>query len=191
MTESDDPVTIGLIVAGGVMTAEGQRQAGEAANVQAKNEARIAEFNAKVAERQGQAEAAAITEKAKRQEREGRRLIGAQKAAIAKSGVDFSGSTLSVLAETATELERDRLTILRESILAGQRGESRALGLGLEAEAAKTRGKALQRAGRTKAIGTLLATAGAARGSIGKKPPAANQAGSPGGFFESRGIGLA
>jgi hypothetical protein len=163
METSDDPITIGLIVAGGIVTAEGQRKEGEAQNVQAQNEALIAEFNAKVAKRQGEAEAAAAIEKARKQEREGRAFKARQRAAIGKSGVDFSGSTLSVLVDTASELERDRLTLIREGMLAKQRGVSRAAGLGLEASAARTRGKALKRAGKTKAIGTLLSTGGAAR----------------------------
>jgi hypothetical protein len=164
MVESDDPVTIGLMVAGGVVQARAQQQAGEAQNIQAQNEARIAEFNAQVARRQGEAEAAALEAKARRQAKKGERVIGTARAAIGKSGVAFSGSTLAVLADTATELERDRLTILRESILARQRGESRAAGLGLEAQAARTRGKALKRAGKTKALGTLLSAGGKAAG---------------------------
>ena len=167
-----DPITIGLIIAGGVITAKGQADAGKAQNTQAKNEARIAEFNAGVARRQGDAEQAARVEAAKKQEREGKALKGRQIATIGKSGVDFSGSTLSVLVDTASELERDRLTILREGKLAKQRGESRSAGLVLEADAARIRGKALQKAGKTKAIGTLLSTAGAASGAAnsGKSP---------------------
>lgn len=175
MDTSDDPITIGLIVAGGVLTAKGQAEAGAAQQGQAENEARIAEFNAKVAKRQGEAEAAAAIEKARRRAREGEAFKAKQRAAIGVSGVDFSGSTLTVLADTATELERDRLTIVREGILAKQRGESRAAGLGLEADAARIRGKALAKAGKTKALGTLLSTAGSV-GSVTNKPTGPSRA---------------
>ena len=152
----------GITLAGGIMRSQGQRQAAGAAETQGENERRIAEYNAKVAERDAEAERQAAVAKARKQEKEGTALKAKQRAMYAGSGVEVSGSSLAVLADAAIELEHDRLTILREGFLAKQRGESRAAGLRMEGAAAKQRGKAKSKALKKQATGTLLTSIGSA-----------------------------
>ena len=97
-------ITIGLIIAGGTLTAVSQVQQGRAARQAGRTQEAIAQRNALLAERQAEAEQQAAVEEAKRQEREGEALKGKQRAAIAKSGVLARGTPLSVLVETAEVL---------------------------------------------------------------------------------------
>ena len=154
-----DPITI-LLIAGGSLVAASQVQQGRAARQTGRTQEAIAQRNALLAERQAEAEQQAAVEAAKQQEREGKALKGRQRAAIAKAGVLSRGTPLSVLVETAENLEADRLTILREGAISaaqrrGQAGIFRAQGA-----AAKARGKAAGRAANLAAAGTILTTAG-------------------------------
>ena len=156
-----DPITIALIV-GGSLTAAGQIQQGRAAKAAGETQEAIAQRNALLAERQAEAEQQAAAREALQQERQGRALKGSQRAAIAKAGVQARGTPLSLIVETAENLEADRLNILREgaitaSQLKGQAGVFRAQGA-----AAAARGKAASRASRLAATGTILTTIGTA-----------------------------
>jgi hypothetical protein len=163
METSDDPITVGLIVAGGVLTAKGQIEQGRAARQAGKDQQAIAERNALLAERQAEAERQAAAAQAVQQQKEGRALKGRQKAAFAKSGVDITrGTPLSVLVETAENLEADRLTILREGAISASQRKGQADVLRAQGASAAARGKAASRASKLAAAGTLLTTAGTA-----------------------------
>ncbi len=86
-----------------------------------------ANFNAKLAERQGEADMAAAEAEADKTSRDVRRVIGTQRAQFAKAGVRGDvGTPAAVMADTAAEGERDVQTILRGGRLARQAAQGRA-----------------------------------------------------------------
>ena len=155
-----EALVVPAIIAGGTLTAVSQVRQGRAAAAQGRAQAAIAARNAQLAERQAEQERVAAAAEALKQERAGKALKGRQRALFAKSGVELRGTPLSVIVDTATELEADRLTILREgAVRAGTRkaqaGIFRAQGV-----SAKARGRAAKRASILTAVGTGLSTVG-------------------------------
>jgi len=73
-----------------------------------KNEIATAKINARLAEREGESQAARIREKA-------RRLAGENRAMAGASGVDISGSFLDALADSDIDAELDAQTALWNS----------------------------------------------------------------------------
>ena len=147
-------------IAGGTIATVATVQQGRAAEAQGKFQEQIAIRNAQQAQREAEGRRQAAAELAIQKEREGRRLRGRQRALFAKSGVELRGSPLSVLVETAQDIEADRLTILREGALSASSDEFRAGILRAEGSAAKQRGKAAKRASVLSAVGQGLSTAG-------------------------------
>ena len=184
MTESDDPITIalvgtkavaatgaaatpGLIGFGGQVTAAGAIgaagigigaysgiQQGRAAAAQGSFQQKIANRNAQQAELEAEGKRQAAAEAAIQRERQGRALKGSQVAKFAKSGVSMRGSPLSVLVQTAQDIEADRLTILREGAIGASTDEFRAGILRAEGSAAKSRGLASKRGSILSAVGS-------------------------------------
>ena len=150
-----------VAVAGITVSAVGQIEAGKAAEKQGKFQEQIAIRNAEQAQREAEGKRQAAAEAAIQKERQGRALRGKQRAMFAKSGVELRGSPLSVLVETAQDIEADRLTILREGAIAGATDEYRAGIMRAEGSAAKKRGQAAKRASVLSAVGGGM-TSGAA-----------------------------
>lgn len=161
MTESDDPITIALVV-GGALTAKSQIDQGRAAKQAGRDQQAINNRNALLAERQAEAEQQAAVAAARKQEKEGRALQGRQRAVIAKSGVQAIGTPLSVVVATAENLEADKLNILREGSISAAQRRGQADILRFQGAAAKKRGKAASRASKLAAAGTILTTVGVA-----------------------------
>ncbi len=156
-------VAVSAIIVGGGIQAYGQYQAGKAAEAQGKAEQQIAEYNAKLKEREAAAELERSRAAAERFEREGEALQGTQVVTLAKGGVLTTvGTPALLLEETAQELEADRMQILREGFLAQSFRETEAGGLRFEGRAALARGRNIRRASTLQAGGTLLTTAGTA-----------------------------
>lgn len=93
---------------------------------QASSDRKVAEFNARQAEREGAAAEAEAKEEATRIRREGRRLRGRQVSQAAASGLGLSGSVLDILADDAMEIELQALDVLRQGELGKQRGTEEA-----------------------------------------------------------------
>ena len=160
METNDDPITIALVVGGSLQALSGIQQ-GRAARAQGRAQEEIALRNAQLAERQAEAEQQAAIEAARQQERVGEELKGRQRAAFAKAGVQIArGTPLSVLVETAEDLEADRLTILREGAISAAQRRSQADIFRAQGTAAKARGRAIGRASTLAAAGTILTTVG-------------------------------
>lgn len=161
-----DPISpwlVPLLIAGGAgVSGYGMYQQGAAAKAQGETEAAIAEYNAKILEQEAVERRKAAEYQAQVQEREGERLLGTQKALYGMSGVDFSGTPLSVIEETATELEMDRQMLLREGYTAAGRSGSQAAISRMQGTAAKARGTAAYRGGVLSAGGTILTGLGTA-----------------------------
>ncbi len=172
MDTSDDPITIGLAVGGGLQVLSSIQQ-GKAAQAQGEFQAEIAARNAaeRIKEAEGQRQAAA--EAAIEIERRGRALKATQRAKFAKSGVELRGSPLSVLVETAQDIEADKFTTLREGAIRASSLEAQAGIIQAQGAAAKSRGKTAKRASVLSAVGTGVGTTagiGQSRFDRGLKP---------------------
>jgi hypothetical protein len=98
----------------------------------------MADYNAKVAENDARAaELQAGYEEERFRDRAGK-LRSAQRAAVAKSGIDLEGSPLAVMEETALEAEMDALSIRQQGSVEAARARSRAALDRMEGKAAKT-----------------------------------------------------
>ncbi len=150
---------IPLLIAAGTVATVSAIQQGRAAEAQGRTQEKIAQRNADIALKQAEEEKQAAAAQAIAQERRGRALIGEQRAKFAKSGVELRGSPLSVLVETAEELEADRLSILRTGSIAAGRNIAQAGIFRAQGSAAKASGTATKRASVLSAVGTGLSTA--------------------------------
>lgn len=109
-------LAIASAVAGaGAAIYEGNTQAAAA-----KSQANAEEFNAQVDANRAKTanEQAGAAEEAKR--RENRRLAGAQRAAVAESGIGFDGTSAGVLEQSAVAAEIDALNIRYKGTLESQ-----------------------------------------------------------------------
>ena len=153
---------------------KGQYEAGKAAQAQAKSEAGIREYEAKLIERQKleTQEAAAFEERKHR--KAGERLKARQRVALGKAGVLPTGSVLEVLEETATELEIDALMIRRSGQVGARALTAEAQLTRMAGRSALLRGKAARRASRFGMAATGLAGGAqlAFMGSQLRRPPA-------------------
>jgi len=143
--------TAGLAMAGAGagFSASANRQAGKA-------QAALANYNAQVAEIQAE-DAIDRGRIAENQQRiNTRRMIGAQRAALAAQGIDINdadSSAVDVQADTAYLGELDALTIRANAA-------REAWGYRVQAQDSRTRGAIAEAEGKNKAIGTLLTTGG-------------------------------
>ena len=153
-------IAIIALAVGGGLQAISTIQQGRAAREQGEMQAAIAARNALLAERQAEAEQQAAAAEAKIQREEGEALLARQRALFAKAGVEFRGTPLSVVVETAEKLEADRLTILREGAISAVQRRGQADILRLQGEAARRRGRATGRASVLATSGTILSTVG-------------------------------
>ena len=152
---------IALLVAGTTVTTVGMIQQGRAAEAQAQAEQDILNYNAQQKIKEAEEIRKAAQEEAIKFRKEGRRLKGAQKVAIARAGVlSTIGTPALLLEETAQELEADRLAILEQGFLRGEFAESEAFGLRFQGVSARARGKAIRRGSQLAAAGTLLTGVG-------------------------------
>lgn len=101
----------------------------------------VAQYNSKVAENNAQAERQRASYEANLQRENVRRVIGAQRAAGASSGLDItSGTPVAVLGDTAKAGEMDVLARLYAGESAGVAYENDARRMRAEGKAAKTAG---------------------------------------------------
>jgi hypothetical protein len=112
--------TTALIIAG--VTAAVSAGVGAYTSVQAAEaQAKASEYNAKVAENNATMAAQQGREEYTRAKLRSRRIIAAQRAQLAKSGLSISGSALDVLGDTAVQAELDALSAMyRTQVSANQ-----------------------------------------------------------------------
>jgi len=117
---------ISLAAAGTGIAAYSQYQQGKAASEQARAEAAWHQYNAKVAEREAEAERQATAFEIKQHKRESEQLLARQRAVVGKSGVTMEGSPLLVAEDTAEQLalERSMISITGERRAARFRSQS-------------------------------------------------------------------
>ena len=99
-----EAIAVGGQVLGGVMGMKGANQAANSARQIAEYNAQVAENEAILLQREKTAEEAALR-------RQSERLIGTQRVAVGKSGIQMSGSALQALADTYFSQETDAARI--------------------------------------------------------------------------------
>lgn len=146
-------IALAATVAGTVISAVGQLQAGQAA-------AQAGELNAQSAEADARAakDRAALDEA--RSRRETRRFVATQRARFGAAGVTFTGTPLLVIEDTVREAELDALTIRFG-------GETEAARLRRQAALDRFEGKQAKRSSFFRA-GTTLLTGGVSAAQQGK-----------------------
>jgi hypothetical protein len=147
-------MAVAAMVAGVALTAYSQSQEGEAAKVAAKSVARQQVSNAKAAEAEGQRRAIEV-------KRQGARTVSDASAIMAATGgVTDDVGAIKTIADIEQVADYNALASLYKS-------GSRADNLRFSAEMERRSGKAAQRAGNTRALGTAL-SGGSKAYSMGK-----------------------
>ena len=100
-----------MAIAGAGVQAYSSYQQGKTAEAQAKQEAAWHAYNAKVAEREADAERRASDFEATQHDRRSKQLLARQRALIGKSGVTMEGSPLLLAEDTAAQLALENANI--------------------------------------------------------------------------------
>lgn len=125
---------------------------------QAKATKQVAAYNAKVQENEAIQQDMEMREQISRTRRENKRLLASQRAGVAASGIELSGSPLEVLGANAASLELRAQDMARQATLGVMRGKT-------QAKATIWEGAQQAKGIRTQAAGTLLSDAGRIAGS--------------------------
>lgn len=152
-------IGLGLAAVGTATQVRGQVKAGRAAKEAGEAEAGRLEYNARIAEAQGDDALLRGTEEEQRFRSTVRGLIGSQRAAFAAQGVDVaSGSAVDVQADAAYLGELDALTIRSNAQREAWGFRHSAQDLRMGAEVARRGGQSAATASRYAAAGTVLGT---------------------------------
>ena len=103
-----NPIAAGATALGGVMSFKGQQ-------AQAKQVQQIAEYNAKVAENEKIALAEVKADEEVSLRKQSERLVGTQRVMTAASGVQMTGSPMTIAADTFFATQMDALNIQQAS----------------------------------------------------------------------------
>ena len=125
---------------------------------QAKATKQVAAYNAKVQENEAIQQDMEMREQISRTRRENKRLLASQRAGVAASGIEMTGSPLEVLGANAANLELQAQDMARQATLGLMSGKA-------QAKATIWEGKQTAAGIRTQAAGTLLSDAGRIGGS--------------------------
>lgn len=106
-----------LMIVATAMQAVGAIQAGNAAARQSNAAAAASEYNATVSRNQAASAAIASTSQQIAQNRQARQVAGQQRAAVAQSGLGFTGSNRDVIEQSNTLSELDQLNLAYEGTL--------------------------------------------------------------------------
>lgn len=144
-----EPLTMAAAAAsvgGGIMGFKGNQAA-------AKSAKQVAEYNAQVRENELVLEQRQKAEEEKSLRQQSERLVGQQRVATAKSGIQMSGSALQAMADTYFQTEQDALKIRYASDIAETRAEA-------DATLERAEGSARASAFKTQAYSSLLSGVG-------------------------------
>lgn len=148
---------VGLGIAGLAVGTVGTVGSAIASKKQAEAQAKMAEFNQKVANQEAAARRAAGQFAQQREVKAGKRRSSALQAALGASGAVVSeGTPLDLQAEQAAENELEMLMIGHEAEIGARRAESQAVGFGMESGISRARGRNALTAGFVGAGSSLL-----------------------------------
>lgn len=136
-----------------VVSAAGSYISYEGAQDQAKATKQTAAYNAKVQENEAIQQDMEMREQISRTRRENKRLLASQRAGVAASGIELSGSPLEVLGANAANLELRAQDMARQATLGVMRGKA-------QAKATIWEGNQTAAGIKTAAYGTALSDAG-------------------------------
>lgn len=146
-----------LLIAGSIIGAVGQIQAGRAAEVMGKSAQNIANYNAAIQEREARAIRQKATFEQIRQAERAARVKSRLRTKLAVSGARMDvGAPLMLQEEQAVELELENLLIGYEAEVGAQRALSQAELDRLQGKIYRQKGKAAKKASYFKAGTTLL-----------------------------------
>jgi len=149
-------VIIALAATGAGVAAYGRYQQGKSAEQQAKAQAAWNQYNAKVAQREAEAEQSAAKFESRQHKKAADALLSKRRAMIGASNVTMEGSPLLDTEDVAAELAKEGMNIR----LTGQRRVSALKSQSIldtsKASAAKAAGKGYAKAGVYGAGGTIL-----------------------------------
>lgn len=154
--EPPDPVTLTVLaVTGTVLAATGTAIGAASAHQNAQYQASMAQSNALAAQREADyaRQQAAYNENLQREQ--AAKVRGAQRAAIGASGLDFSGSPLDLLEETAFQSEIEAQQIRRQGEFSAASSEFDAAGSLLKSRAYRATGNTQLTAGLVSSGGQL------------------------------------
>ena len=147
-----------LAIASLVVSAVGAGVSYYGSQQQAKATKQVAAYNAKVQENEAIQQDMEMREQISRTRRENKRLLASQRAGVAASGIELTGSPLEVLGANAANLELQAQDMARQATLGLMRGNA-------QAKATIWEGKQTAAGIRLGAAGTLLSDAGRIGGS--------------------------
>ena len=150
-------LTTMLLIGSTVMGAAGAVQQGKAEQASANYSAKVADMNAKIAERQARDAVERGQQEEQQQRMKTSQIIGQQKAAMAANGVDLGfGSPLDTLVDTATMGELDALTIRANTYREERDIRQQGANSTAQASALRAGGSNARAAGNMSAFGTIL-----------------------------------
>jgi hypothetical protein len=146
-----------LAVAAAVAQGVSTIMQGQAAAAQGKAQKKVNEYNAKLAERQGQARLQAAKLESDRLARKGAIVQAANRAIASKSGISISDSvsTVDILADTAYQFHLDRNFLLNQGMQDYISSANQASLLRAEGAYAKAQGKQIQTMSTIAGIGQI------------------------------------
>ena len=153
------PTVIGLMAVGVGLQAYSQYEAGKATGQQAKQRAAWHAYNAKVAEREAEAERQAAAFEVKQQRRKGKQFMATLQARRGKTGVEMVGSPLLVAEDTAAQIALENAMIRMTGARRVARWKSQSILDVSKARAARAAAPGYRRAGMLRAGGSLLSGA--------------------------------
>ena len=145
-----------LMIAATGVSAYSAYQQGQVAKQQSRAQAAWHAYNAKIAEREAEAERKAAAFESKQFERGARQLLSRQRTLVGKAGVEMTGSPLLVAEDTAAQLALEAANIRTTGVRRVQQFQARSiLDIG-KARAARAAATAFGRAGTLEAGAGLL-----------------------------------
>jgi hypothetical protein len=154
-----------LTIGSTIMGAAGQMQQTQATAAADRYNAQIADMNARLAERRAKDAIERGAKEEQRKRMEVAKIVGAQKAAMAASGVDLTfGSPLDVIVDTAVLGELDALTIRSNAYREAHDHRVDAVSRRAGAQLHRMQARSATAGGYLQAAGTILGGAGKAYG---------------------------
>ena len=108
---------------GAIQQSSAMRAQGDAAAEQARSQASLYAYNAKMAEYNAQEQANQLENQAFQQSLKAKKILGSQTAAYGKAGVQMEGTPLDIQEESAAQAEFDQLAFGHEKDMALWRGK--------------------------------------------------------------------
>ena len=147
-----------LMIASGLFSAAGSVMQGRAQAKAYEQQARVARQNARLATLQGIRELEKGAREEERFRRKARQFHGSQRAALAASGAQISGSLLNVLSDTRSGIEEDATMIRYNTLQSQYQRDVQAVQFRNEARAASANASNARTAGIFGGLTSLLST---------------------------------